>query len=260
MTAAPDSQYALPKTHKGFLQRIVSRTALAAFAFTCLYSGAASAANCSIETSPSPAVISEGQSVDFSGNVSGKTPKTYSWTFDGGTPVSSSQSSVTVTYASPGSYTATLDGTDGKGKTCTASVTVTVNAGGGNQDPVCTIDSPATDVTITEGDSVNYAGTATDADGTIASYAWSFPGGTPSSSSAEDPGNVTYNTAGTYVTSFSATDNESASCAADTRTITVEQVGGGDTPTARGDAYATPIGKTLSVTASAVSGVLYNDF
>ena len=31
-------------------------------------------------------------------------------------------------------------------------------------------------------------------------------------------------------------------------------------PTARGDTYATPIGKTLTVQVSRVSGVLYNDF
>ena len=37
------------------------------------------------------------------------------------------------------------------------------------------------------------------------------------------------------------------------------QVTGGD-PTARGDTYATPVGKTLTVQASRVSGVLYNDF
>jgi len=35
---------------------------------------------------------------------------------------------------------------------------------------------------------------------------------------------------------------------------------GNNPPTARGDAYATPVGKTLEVTASRLSGVLYNDF
>ncbi len=34
----------------------------------------------------------------------------------------------------------------------------------------------------------------------------------------------------------------------------------GTSPVARGDTYATPVGKTLTVTASRVSGVLYNDF
>ena len=36
--------------------------------------------------------------------------------------------------------------------------------------------------------------------------------------------------------------------------------GGGGTPVARGDLYSTPVGVTLNVTASRLSGVLYNDF
>jgi hypothetical protein len=57
----------------------------------------------------------------------------------------------------------------------------------------------------------------------------------------------------TYV----ATDGTDTSEAA-TVTITVNAVGTGFT--ARGDTYATPIGKQLDVVASRVSGVLYNDF
>ena len=42
--------------------------------------------------------------------------------------------------------------------------------------------------------------------------------------------------------------------------VTTTIIVGATGPTARGDAYATPIGKTLNVAASRVSGVLYNDF
>ena len=49
-----------------------------------------------------------------------------------------------------------------------------------NDPPVCTIDSPAGDVTILVGDSVDYAGTATDTTpGVIQSTDWTFEGGTP---------------------------------------------------------------------------------
>lgn len=41
-----------------------------------------------------------------------------------------------------------------------------------------------------------------------------------------------------------------------TLTVTVQQGQAGGTPTARGDTYATPIGKTLTVQFSRVSGVL----
>lgn len=88
------------------------------------------AATCTISTTPSPATINVGQSVNFSGSVSGKTPKTYAWTFVGGSPASSSAQSVSVNYAGVGNFGATLNGKDGKGGTCSASVTVIVSAVG----------------------------------------------------------------------------------------------------------------------------------
>jgi len=96
--------------------------------------------------------------------------------------------------------------------------------GGGkpqNQPPTCSIDVPSTDQSIPVGGTISYSGTATDSDGTISSYAWSFDGGSPGSSSLEDPGVVIYANAGIYTTSFSATDDKGATCTLQTRTITV---------------------------------------
>ena len=81
-----------------------------------------------------------------------------------------------------------------------------------NDPPVCTIDTPTGDVTINAGETVDYTGTATDADGIIEAWNWTFEGGTPSSATVEDPGTVTYNTPGTYNTTFDATDNNGANC------------------------------------------------
>ena len=50
----------------------------------------------------------------------------------------------------------------------------------------------------TPGQPVSFSGTGSDPDGTIASYSWTFPGGSPSSSSQQNPGNITYSTPGTY--------------------------------------------------------------
>ncbi|MES9818725.1 MAG: Ig-like domain-containing protein [Candidatus Thiodiazotropha sp.] len=97
--------------------------------------GEAFAANCTISTTPDPAVINVGQIIDFAGNVTGKSPKTYSWTFEGGSPASAGTADVSVSYANTGNFAAILDGTDGKGGTCTASITVQVNAVG-NARPV----------------------------------------------------------------------------------------------------------------------------
>ena len=76
-----------------------------------------------------------------------------------------------------------------------------------DQPPTGTITNPATDVTITAGQSVFFSGTGTDPDGTVTAYSWTLPGGNPSTSSLATPGNVIYNTPGTYAAAFTVTDN-----------------------------------------------------
>jgi hypothetical protein len=100
---------------------------------------------------------------------------------------------------------------------------VQVSAGGGDVPPTGTITSPASNVTISAGQSVSYSGSGTDPDGTISGYSWSFPGGTPTSSLLANPGSVTYSTPGTYVTTFTVTDNAGLTDPhPPTRTITVQ--------------------------------------
>jgi PKD repeat protein len=99
-----------------------------------------------------------------------------------------------------------------------------------NQAPTATITSPATNVTLNPVGSVAFAGTGSDADGTISAYAWTFPGGTPGSSSAASPGNVTYSTPGTYTATFTVTDNLGLTSAAATRAITVSNFSLSATP------------------------------
>ncbi|MBO4615281.1 MAG: PKD domain-containing protein [Bacteroidales bacterium] len=64
-------------------------------------------------------------------------------------------------------------------------------------------DFAASSTTIVEGGSVdfyNYTGNNPE------SYSWSFPGGTPSTSTEQEPTGITYNTAGTYNVSLSSTN------------------------------------------------------
>ena len=68
--------------------------------------------------------------------------------------------------------------------------------------------------------------------------------------------NHTYVTADTYTVTLTVTDNDGASSMA-TSTATISASG---EVTSRGDTYATPVGTALNVTASRISGVLYNDF
>jgi len=81
----------------------------------------------------------------------------------------------------------------------------------GNQPPEGTIITPSGDLTIRAGDSVTFTGSGTDPDGTIVSYEWVFPGGTPASSSVQNPGAVVFSTPGVYDVSLMVTDNDGAS-------------------------------------------------
>jgi hypothetical protein len=83
--------------------------------------------------------------------------------------------------------------------------------------PRGTIASPAADTTIAAGATVNF-GTTTSA----ANYSWIFPGGSPAASTAQSPGNVTFATAGKYITSLTVTDaSGNSDPSPPTRTITV---------------------------------------
>ena len=90
-----------------------------------------------------------------------------------------------------------------------------------NQPPTATITSPATNVTVQASDSVSFAGNGNDQDGSIATYAWNFPGGAPASSSLQSPGAVSYSTPGTYTASLTVTDNKGLSSSPATRTVSV---------------------------------------
>src|SRR5213595_3873408 len=79
------------------------------------------------------------------------------------------------------------------------------------------ITTPSGDMTITAGGVINF-GTST----STAHYSWVFPGGSPATSTARNPGNVTFNTPGMYTVSLTvidATGNSDPN--PPTRTITV---------------------------------------
>jgi len=119
-----------------------------------------------------------------------------------------------------------------------------------NQPPTATITSSAGNVTIYPGQSVSFAGTGSDSDGTITAYSWTFPGGNPSSSSVANPGNVTYSTAGTYTVSFTVTDSGGAKSQPATRTVTVADFSLSATP-ASGSILA---GASTTYTATVTAG------
>ncbi len=208
-------------------------------------------------TSPASNVtVQAGQSVNFAGSgtdVDG-TIASYAWSLPGGSPASSTaQNPGSVTYGTPGTYTATLTVTDDDGASdaTPAARTITVVAAPPpqNQAPNGTITAPAGDVTIQAGQSVTFGGSGTDADGTVTGYAWSFPGGSPASGSAQNPDAVTFATAGTYTVTLTVTDNGGASDPTPaTRTVTVQ----GATPPP-----PPPAGATVVVTSTAFTPRTY---
>ena len=88
--------------------------------------------------------------------------------------------------------------------------------------PTGSITSPSSNPTIGPGQTIDFAGSGTAPDGSIAAYSWVFPGGSPASSTLANPGAVTYSTPGTYVASLTVTDNDGLTDPSpETRTVTV---------------------------------------
>ena len=70
-----------------------------------------------------------------------------------------------------------------------------------NQTPIA--DFSASQTAITTGSSVNFTDLST---GNLTSWSWSFQGGTPATSTLQNPTNIQYNTAGTYSVTLIATN------------------------------------------------------
>jgi PKD repeat protein/glucose/arabinose dehydrogenase len=98
----------------------------------------------------------------------------YAWDLDGdGAYDDSTASQTTHTYATPGSFTASLRVTDSHGASDTDSVTITV--GNTPTPPTATILTPAAGRTWQVGDVITFSGSATDAqDGTLPASALSW--------------------------------------------------------------------------------------
>ena len=111
--------------------------------------------------------------------------------------------------------TATITGTAFGGASASMTVTVALT----QSPPVARIDEPAGDTLLTRGESIEFKGTATDADGTIASHHWDFGDGT--TASVEDPGGHTYPNLGVYRVTYRVTDDDGATSPVATASITV---------------------------------------
>jgi len=185
----------------------------------------------SITAPTAGASVALGQSLTFTGATTTNPdgfPLTYRWSFSNGQPTATGQSTA-VPMNITGPVTATLTvlnsvGMVATGVAPTRAVTVT-GTPTGNQAPTASINAPAGNTMITPGASVNFQGAGTDPDGnTPLTYAWSFPGGSPATSSAQNPGAVSYTTAGTYTASLTVTDAKGLASVPATLSVTVAAV------------------------------------
>ncbi len=145
-----------------------------------------------------PTSIFEGESVNFTDASSG-TITSRNWTFEGGTPTLSTATNPSgVSYATAGTYDVTLEIVSNG---CTVSELkedyITVAAAV----PVVS-DFTADQTTVSQGSTVNFTDLSTN---NPDDWTWTFSGGTPASSTDQNP-SIVYNTPGTYDVVLTATN------------------------------------------------------
>jgi PKD repeat protein len=181
------------------------------------YTGINQAPNSTISSPASNTTVTAGQSVSFSGTGSdpdNDTSLTYRWSFGSGSGISdsTSQNAGSKQFNNPGTYVVTFTVTDSKGladptpatRTITVSPPVVVNRA-----PQSTISLPSADISITVGTLLSFAGSGSDPDNdTALTYLWDFGDGSGfADSTSQNPGNRRFNTAGTFVVTFTVTDS-----------------------------------------------------
>jgi len=163
--------------------------------------------------SASALTIDEGEAITFN-DASSNNPTSWSWTFEGGTPATSTAQHPKVTFATPGSYSVSLTARNSGGSdTETKTGFITVNRI--KTPPVADFIADVT--SLKEGGTVAFTDQSTN---TPSSWSWTFEGGTPNNSSDQNP-SIIYNTPGTYSVSLTATNADGLDTEEKTGYITV---------------------------------------
>ncbi len=151
----------------------------------------------------------------------------------------------TSTFTKKGTYNAVLEVTNDKNQVATKTVPIVVT---GNP-PVATASLSPSNGPIPL--LVNFTGSGTDSDGTIAKFEWDFDGNGTFDFTSTTTGNTThtYDTAGTYNAVFRVTDNEGLTATARVTTTAV-RTGPPGSPIATITNPASPITITASTTVS----------
>jgi PKD repeat protein len=146
----------------------------------------------------SPTTVCTNQQVFFM-DASTNSPTSWSWSFPGGSPATSVAQNPAITYAAPGVYNVSLTATNAYGSgSVTKNSYITVNTC--PVPPVANFSGSPT--TLCAGGNVSFTDLSSNSP---TSWEWTFPGGTPATSIAQNPV-ITYNTAGTYSVTLKATN------------------------------------------------------
>ena len=165
---------------------------------------------------PATATVCQGGTVNFT-NTSTNYPTTYSWSFPGGSPATSTATNPSVTYNTPGTYSVTLTATNQWGsKTITQTNIITV----GTAPAIPTI-SASGPTTFCSGGSIVL--TSSQASGN----AWSNAGSNAGTSAA-----ITVSTSGTYSVTY--TDANGCTATSAPTVVTVNTTPTAPTVTANG--------------------------
>ncbi len=189
-------------------------------------SGAGSAPNASFSV---PATKCSGQPITFTDASTGA-PTSWSWTFTGGAPATSTAQNPVVTYAAAGTYTATLVSSNGFGSSPVSTQTVIVAA-------TPTVTATASAPTICSGQSTTLTG------GGATNYTWMPGGATTSTVSVTPPSTLTYTVTG-----------NTGGCAA-TKTVSVTV---NTTPTIAVNSATICSGNSATLTASGATTYTWN--
>jgi PKD repeat protein len=148
--------------------------------------------------SSNPTILGAGGTVYFT-DLSTNIPTAWSWTFEGGTPATSTEQNPEVIYNTVGTYNVSLTASNSQGsdtETKIDHITVTVP-----QIPVADFSASSTSVFV--GDSVEFTDLSLN---TPTAWNWTFEGGTPATSTDRNP-TVTYNTPGLHTVTLTASNS-----------------------------------------------------
>jgi PKD repeat protein len=156
--------------------------------------------------------IPEGGQVDFEDLSTGNV-LTWEWTFEGGTPSSySGQTPPMVTYNTPGRYDVTLVAWNTIGTSTADSIEMII------------VGAPTASFSVSEdylasGETTDFTD---ESSGDPTSWLWTFEGGTPETSTDQNPTGIQYNTQGAFDVTLEATNDYGSNTFVEEDFITVD--------------------------------------